>query len=97
MSGEGKQLMSKKAKAAEKSKAKKAPKKAASEYQRDLHEDGQFGGDGAQDRARQRRFQVTEEPITRHPGLGGAVPDIPGLPGLVPGPGSTPNVSEDQE
>jgi hypothetical protein len=74
------------------SKAKEKAAKKSSEYARPLHQDGQFGGDGAQDRARQRRFQVTAEPVIKHPGVGGPVPGLPGLPGA---PGSSPDVSEE--
>ena len=45
----------------------KATKKSG-EYARPLHQDGQFGGAGAQARARQRHFDSSGQTIVRHPG-----------------------------
>ena len=42
--------------------------------ERKLHEDGFFGGPGAQARARQRHFDSTGQTIVRHPG---SMPDVP--------------------
>jgi len=53
------------------------------------HEEGQFAGPGALNRARQRRFDTTGElPSPRHPGVGGPL-DFASI--------NTPDVGEDED
>jgi hypothetical protein len=49
-------------------KAQEKVAKKSQEYARALHEDGFFGGAGAQARARQRHFDSTGQTIVKHPG-----------------------------